>query len=263
MAFTEYLPQTVPLAIEKNSIDILVFAAEKGHKPFGIEQDISWVINKPHWPSFLFNPRFEAGSLEVRLAQLGRNIEERRLPPIMKIGPSALPTDLINHLEQAGGTNIYRPSGMAACLAKIRTDFAQPAGLVIKKVTDSTVLQAWTALSSGLDFTLFRRLLSESNLRLYLGYLDGRAVATSMLFLSSGVAGIYFVSVVPECRNRGIGTAITLTPLVEARGMGYQVAVLQASTMGERIYRQIGFEEFFRFNYYQWKDCTYESFRDS
>ena len=160
MAITEYSPQIVGQAIERNDTEILVLAAEKGDKPFSIEQDISWVINKPHWPSFLFNPRFKVDSIELRLAQLGRSIEERRLPPIMKIGPSALPVDLINRLNQVGCKSIYNPAGMAAPLATIRTDFAQPAGLAIKKVTDPTVLQEWISLSSGLDFTLFSHLLS-------------------------------------------------------------------------------------------------------
>ena len=254
---------TVSQAIEKNTTDVLVFAVKRGNKPFAIEQDISWVINKPHWPSFLFNPRFAVDGIEVRLAQLGEGIEERRLPPIMKIGPGALPCDLINRLDQAGCKSIFSPAGMAAPLAKIRTNFARPERLSIRRVTDPRALQVWTSLSRDLDFTLFHHLLSEPNLQLYLGHLDGRAVATSMLFLSADVAGIYFVFVTPECRNQGIGTSITLAPLLEARSMGYEVAVLHASPTGERIYRQIGFEEFCQFHYYQWKNCTYESFRDS
>ena len=62
-----------------------------------------------------------------------------------------------------------------------------------------------------------------------------------MLFLSAGVAGLYHVQVHPE-RRKGIGTALTLVPMHDARKAGYEISVLQASKMGEPVYRKIGFE---------------------
>jgi hypothetical protein len=51
----------------------------------------------------------------------------------------------------------------------------------------------------------------------------------------------------------GIGTAMTVIPLLYAKDNGYNIGVLQASEAGEPVYRKIGFEEYCRFNVYRYQ----------
>ena len=76
-----------------------------------------------------------------------------------------------------------------------------------------------------------------------LGRLDGRPVATASVLLDGGIAGVYDVSTVPGARRRGIGTALTVAALQLGRADGYEIAFLQPSAMGRRLYERLGFRE--------------------
>jgi predicted acetyltransferase len=89
-------------------------------------------------------------------------------------------------------------------------------------------------------------------LKLYLGLLDGKPVATSLYYLGEGIAGIYFVATLSEARNQGIGYAITQKSLLDARELGYRVGILQASSMGKPVYLKLGFKEYSRIGSYSW-----------
>lgn len=58
------------------------------------------------------------------------------------------------------------------------------------------------------------------------------------------------VTTLSECRKQGIGRALTLAPLLEARASGYRIGVLQSTQMGLNLYRSIGFREYCTFSVY-------------
>ena len=152
--------------------------------------------------------------------------------------------------------------GMAVDLSALNEDVKAPPNFTIVPVEDLEALKEWTqtfiagyqlppAWEAGL-FDLMSDLGLDLPIRNYLGYIDGKPVATSHVFLGAGVAGIYFVATVPEARGQGLGAAITLAPLREARAMGYRAGILQSSEMGFSIYRRLGFQKLCNMEHYFW-----------
>jgi GNAT superfamily N-acetyltransferase len=91
--------------------------------------------------------------------------------------------------------------------------------------------------------------------RLVLGRLSGRPVATNIVLNGAGVVGVYGIAVSPIARGKGIGAAITLNPLLEARDKdGFKYAVLFSTEMGLKVYERIGFRMTdVRINRYLWR----------
>jgi N-acetylglutamate synthase len=76
---------------------------------------------------------------------------------------------------------------------------------------------------------------------LLLGELDGMAVATSMAVVTGDLVGVYNVQVLPDCRGRGFGRAMTAAAIRAGRTRGASRASLQATPLGEPLYRSMGF----------------------
>jgi ribosomal protein S18 acetylase RimI-like enzyme len=95
-----------------------------------------------------------------------------------------------------------------------------------------------------LSFTPPALLASDSPQWRYVGYLSGEPVATAELTASGGIAGLYNIATLESYRRHGIGTALTLRPLLDARAAGFHTGFLQAAAAGVGMYTRIGFERF-------------------
>jgi ribosomal protein S18 acetylase RimI-like enzyme len=84
-------------------------------------------------------------------------------------------------------------------------------------------------------------MLSLPDVSLYTGFVDGEPVATSALFMSSHVAGVYNVATLDAYRRRGLGAAMTWHAVLDGAAAGCAMASLQASEMGKPVYEGMGF----------------------
>jgi ribosomal protein S18 acetylase RimI-like enzyme len=75
----------------------------------------------------------------------------------------------------------------------------------------------------------------------FLAWRAGRAVAGAILYMAHGVGGIGWVGTLPDDFRRGYGRAITWAVIEEGFRRGAAFMNLQASPMGEPMYRRMGF----------------------
>jgi GNAT superfamily N-acetyltransferase len=145
---------------------------------------------------------------------------------------------------------------MTADLNQLRYDLLArvPANFTIERVHDEKSLLAFKdAFVRGLevpdwagqawvDATLAFG-IEQAPWRVYVGWLNGKPVASNLLFNGAGVAAVFGVATVPEARGQGIGAAITLIAYQDAHQAGYQHGVLFATDLGAPVYRRLGFQD--------------------
>jgi hypothetical protein len=82
---------------------------------------------------------------------------------------------------------------------------------------------------------------------------DGAAIATAMMYESDGVASLQWVGTIPGARTSGLGALVTTATTNLAFERGATSCSLQASPMGEPVYRRLGYETIYRYaEYVRW-----------
>jgi GNAT superfamily N-acetyltransferase len=253
-------------AIEENGAEFLILLGRAAGAEVRDDGRVLWAIGNS--PIDYHNCVVEADlTPEEADKEIEASLERMRahgVPGSWHVGPSMRPSDLgerlLAHGFEYGGDDI----GMSVDLSTLPEEVPVPEGFTVERVRDEAGLCAWIeALGSGFGEgpveaewvgEVYRRLGldEEKSWRHYLGRLDGEPVATSTLFIGAGVAGIYFVCTVERVRRRGIGAAVTLAALREARDLGSRTGVLGSSEMGYPVYRRLGFEEYCRIGLYEW-----------
>jgi GNAT superfamily N-acetyltransferase len=200
--------------------------------------------------------------VDAQITEIMEEFRRRRLPMYWQVGPTSQPVDLRYRLLAHGFLHEEDEPGMALDLLAMNEDFSAPAGLDIRLVEDLSMLNEWIAVwlfaaphAIPLEQGIHAQLGFGPDLpwRYYLGSVEGKPVATVLLVFGAGVAAVHLVVTLPEIRHRGIGTAMTLAALREARTIGYRIAILTASPYGEGIYRRIGFRAYGTISTYRWQ----------
>jgi hypothetical protein len=189
-----------------------------------VTEDLTWVATQI--PNKIYNGVYRTSlnvsDVDEKIQEIVKEFRSRRLPFIWQIGPSTTPANLAERLAANGLTHYEDEPGMALELSRMNEDFPHPSGLEISRIHDASRLNDWVSVWAYdatphllMAFQDIHQQLGcgdDKPWRYYVGSLDGRPVATSLLFLGSDVAAVHWVVTVPNARNRGIGAAIHNQP---------------------------------------------------
>lgn len=168
--------------------------------------------------------------------------------------------DIAAALEADGIGCIGNSPGMA--LDRRLPDAALPAGVTVERVRGEALVREFADVSGaaystyGLPPKIAReqfadhRFFDQPHVAAFLARVGDAPAAAAMVLASHGVAGLYWVGTTPEARGRGLAEACTRIAGNAGFDMGARVAVLQASVMGEPIYRRMGYREITRYPWF-------------
>jgi hypothetical protein len=145
------------------------------------------------------------------------------------------------------GRWFLRPSGPGP-------EATAPPELSIESVTDAETLREFEVASiEGFESPGLHRIrplglhapaiLDDPRMRVFVGRVDGRAVAAAMAYVGDSIVGVYGVATLPDRRRRGYGQAMAWRATLSAA----LPAMLQPSPMAEATYRRMGYGEIGRF----------------
>jgi GNAT superfamily N-acetyltransferase len=252
-------------AIEDNEAEFLLALGRAGGGEERRDDRVHWTIGGSPigYHNCVVRADLDPDEADEVIAQSRDLMREKGVPGSWHVWPSMRPAGLAERLE-AHGFEGGREPGMAADLDAIPDVDAGP-GMTFERVADKKGLDEYEAvLASGFGegppearwvCEMYARigLADDVPWRHYIGRLEGEVIAAGSLFFAAGVAGLYFMCTTPALRGRGIGTALTRATMDAAHELGFKVAVLGSSPMGQRIYERLGFRDLCAVQVYEWE----------
>ena len=168
--------------------------------------------------------------------------------------------DVAAELEAAGVSQFGNSPGMV--LDAPLPEAPLPAGVTVVEVETDAEARAFADVNGAAyatygmppevaraqfaDAAFFR----QPHVAAFVARVGDEAAAAAMVFVTHGVAGIYWVGTTPAARGRGLAALVTRIAGNAGFAMGAQMAALQASVMGEPVYRRMGYREITRYPWY-------------
>jgi len=251
---TDVSDEALVTAIRANMCDFFRLVSRSNPaEHFETQRFTRWYSPMPHpWFTGVLSSDLPKKGDETFIAEVIEHFRQKGVNAFTWwLEPHLRPSDWDSILAAHGFGFSDDTPGMAVDLQGLNEALPAVKGLEIRTVTDDESLRTWIKVFvngyglpsdwESMTYEMYRQLGLNLPARNYLGYLNGKPVSTSTLFLGGGAAGIYSVATLPEARGKGLGAALTLQPLLETRAMGYRVGVLQSSDMGFNVYKKLGF----------------------
>lgn len=241
-------------AIEKNYSDFRISMAKLKECDYAIGENFNYAFGK--WPSGIYDIKMTESNIQLVIDDMVTKMKNGLLPKVVITGPSSQPPNYDAYFIKHGLKKIKDIPGMAINLDEFKHTLPENDKIGIELVNDSSLTIEWVTIvceellnKTNPEFIkefydLLKTAITNSAYKLFVAKYEGKAVATSLLYLNNGTAGLYFVATKKAYRGKGIGKRITIAPTIYAKKHGYRFVVLQASDLGAIVYNKLGYKEY-------------------
>ena len=154
-----------------------------------------------------------------------------------------------------GDSSVGDPMRLPQMVCAEPLPMPEPSGAEIREVGDLEAAADYWAVcggaypSLGFPADLFEiftpEWLVDERIRAFAAYVEEEPVSCALAWISRGVAGIYWVATLAAARGRGLGATCSVAATNAGFERGGHFAALQASPMGESVYKRLGYRELY------------------
>lgn len=158
-------------------------------------------------------------------------------------------TDFENsNLQLIGACGFMKKSEQIGMSLILKDKFASKGNVQLKLITERNQAMVWAMIyPKSFGYQIGEEILmkTKEDIQYYLICVEEQPIGTAIAFQAGNGIGIHGLGVIPEMRKKGFADEVMASLLNQAIDSGLTYAFLQASVMGESIYRKIGFKRDF------------------
>jgi len=246
-------------AMEANLWDHIVFLA-KGRKDAVVQDTPDLLLVDSGLPSDNFNkigrcalhPRFGAARIEAAINHFKRKTTPA--PFTWTLGPLSGRGALEQTLTDLGLTPAGQSWGMVLPLKELHLSGNAIEGLDIARVSNKQGVSDFAALVAAgtkppnphiVDFytdASIAIVTPNAPIKLYVGYVAGKPVATAEAYYAHGVVGLSNIVADVSVSGKGYAPALMIAALRDAKRTGQTIAFVQADAANKAVFERIGFK---------------------
>ena len=175
--------------------------------------------------------------------------EEKNIPYCWWNFPNDKPKNIDLYLERNGFTHTHTNIGMYFDLGAWDGVLPTLENFEIKKVRSEKEFSDFSyVLSNDSNFldNYFKEISTiftgEDPQEYFVGYLNSKPIVCGLICFFGKVAGLHCLTTSPYFRRKGYGAAMQMARLKRAKELGYQTAILQASSSAYSLYLKLGWQ---------------------